>query len=348
MAETVGTPQNMKKQNVDLIFHALIDMGTATRSEIAAATEISVTTVRTLLDELLLSGDVIETSLDQSTGGRRATRYALNNNTNHILALYYLEEQIVYRVCSLAGEILYEGAEQKSVYESEQHLFDLVNSLAANWQISAIGLGVPGIVDNKNYINRLDLNTWDTHEIGAKLQNAYGLPIVLENDLNAMAAGYACLLGDAQVDMVYLQFNDSCVCAGLMAGGQIIRGAMRFAGEFSYIPYNSDKTLVDALHASTNQAQLLSVISHTLNILSCTTNPSLVVLGGERLQDAGEDIIQAIQQYMDKEIPRRNQPEIVLRRDSREDYLLGLTQLSIEHSIETKLNHYGSDEHGKH
>ena len=208
----------------------------------------ALTAVRSLLEELRRKGEVVELSQDQSTGDRRTTRYALNPETNRVLALYYLNYEIIYRGCTLTGEILHEGTEHKSVYQSTKHPDALIHHCIETRHVVAIGLGVPGIVDDCNYINRRDLNTWESHEISTQIKNTYQLPIVLENDLNAMAAGYAYRLADAEnADLVYLHVNQGCLCAGLIVAVHLLQGASRFAGEFSDMPFDASPTLPDVL-----------------------------------------------------------------------------------------------------
>jgi predicted ArsR family transcriptional regulator len=67
-----GKPQAMKKVNNLLVKKALRKRGSATKSELAEDTGISATTIRTLLDELIETNEVIRFGLDKSSGGRRA------------------------------------------------------------------------------------------------------------------------------------------------------------------------------------------------------------------------------------------------------------------------------------
>ena len=95
MQKNTDISLNVKRNNLTLLYRALIALKSATRAEIAQWTQIGITAVRSLLEELRRKGEVVELSQDQSTGGRRATRYALNPETNRILALYYLDYEII-------------------------------------------------------------------------------------------------------------------------------------------------------------------------------------------------------------------------------------------------------------
>lgn len=77
-AETTGNPAQMKRMNIESIYRALIDYKAATRAEIAQRTKISITTIRALMEELRAKEEIVEASIDASSGGRRAIRYTLN------------------------------------------------------------------------------------------------------------------------------------------------------------------------------------------------------------------------------------------------------------------------------
>ena len=84
MQENTGTPLNMKRKNLTLLYRALIALKSATRAEIAQWTQISITTVRSLLEELRRKGEVVELSQDQSTQRQaRHPLYAKPRNKPH-------------------------------------------------------------------------------------------------------------------------------------------------------------------------------------------------------------------------------------------------------------------------
>src|SRR5471030_2157131 len=91
-----GKPQVMKKVNSALIKKILKEKGSATKVQITQDTGISVTTVRTLLEELIINKEITSLGLDDSSGGRRAERYALNLNDNISLSFYIQNEFINY------------------------------------------------------------------------------------------------------------------------------------------------------------------------------------------------------------------------------------------------------------
>jgi predicted NBD/HSP70 family sugar kinase len=106
-----------------------------------------------------------------------------------------------------------------------------------------IGVVVPGMVDRETgrVINAPQLG-WRNVEIRSRLAKATGLPVVVES------AGRACALAqmwlsteDAQNthDFIYVSVSDG-VGAGLVVGGELVRGNSQIAGEFGHMPLSFD------------------------------------------------------------------------------------------------------------
>ena len=144
-AETTGNPAQMKRMNIESVYRALIDYKAATRAEIAERTKISITTIRALMEELRAKEEIIEASIDASSGGRRAIRYTLNPKKNQILSVFYTDNEVFYEIAALDGQIIQRNRIEKSVYESEQSLFDVIDTCLKQGEIRAIALGVPSM-----------------------------------------------------------------------------------------------------------------------------------------------------------------------------------------------------------
>ena len=77
MDTLTARPRLLKQANLSLIRRVIKNRGTATRAEIAGETQISSTTVRSLLAEMLENGEIESIGHDESSGGRKAERYFL-------------------------------------------------------------------------------------------------------------------------------------------------------------------------------------------------------------------------------------------------------------------------------
>lgn len=334
MQGITGKPALMKRMNLSLICRTLSEMGTATRAEIAARTAISTTTVRSLLEDLLQNGDLLELELDASSGGRRARRYALNPERNQTLCLYTEGGRIIYRVVSPSGEPLASGCESFSSGDPLPSLLYFLENARKTRDIRAVGLGVPGIVEKGRYYVSCDEDgQWVVSDVGERLEQHLGVPVILENDLNCIAIGFSRRYASALptdsakcVNLAYIHLNQGCSGAGIIADGKVVHGAKRFAGELGFLPIASEKTLDDILRDG-NPFEAADATARAIACLNCVTNPSLIILGGERLDNGSIDVA-AVRDRVRAYVPDIQIPEIIECTDYQEDYLSGLSFLT--------------------
>ncbi len=336
MQNVTGKPELMKKMNLTLVYRALIEMQSATRAEITDKTNISTTTVRTLLEELLQSGEIIELQLDESSGGRRAQRYSLNLKKNLLLALYVEDNTITYQISDLVGNIVKAGTKTSDTDDLSLSVPDFIGSCLKEYRLCAVGLGVPGIVENKHYYVGEGLNLWFTNNLGEQIQNAFHIPVVLENDMNALALGFAmhyakqnddCHLNS--INMAYIHFNICGTGAGIIADGKIIHGIKHFAGELGFLPILPDKNVDQVLLEAKNEKEFADSIARLTAIVNCVTNPSLIVIGGKLIQ-TGKVSLNAVKDFAQLYISDIVFPEIIFSNHYSTDYLSGLTHLTAE------------------
>ena len=107
-------------------------------------------------------------------------------------------------------------------------------------ELAGVGVGVPGLVDPASGAVSHAVNV-GIPEGGVALAPMLsarlgGVPVVVENDLNAAALGAADVLGLGG-DLAFLALGTG-VAAGLLLGGQLRRGHRGGAGEIGHLPYD--------------------------------------------------------------------------------------------------------------
>lgn len=334
MKSISAKPQAMKKINTSLILQKLKKMGSATKAELSEVTGISATTVRSLLAELVEQNEVISLGLDESSGGRRAERYEINLNNRLALAVYYCDKHINYCISNSIGEII-EDRDVNSNCENYYEAIDefLEEMLRKNKSIRTIGIGVPGVVEEGSYYAGKMLNDWKEINIGAEIEQKYNIPVVLENDLNAISLGYSLnLMKKLNVDdldilnMIYIHFTEAGAGAGIISNGELVRGSRNFAGELGFLPMDDGRHLNYILSNNPDDGAYVDIVSRVIATVNCIINPDFVVIGGEIFRfDLQEKIVQKCNQYIANNII----PDIYFSNDSRKDYLTGLTHVSL-------------------
>jgi len=207
-----------------------------------------------------------------------------------------------------AGKLLEEVCfETSATAPQAQILAELARGLAPLVAgVAAIGIGVPGLVDEENGIvhNVQNIPSWCEVHLKQYLARCFGKPVYLTNDANAFAVGEK-MYGQGQpyANLVGLALGTG-VGAGLILNHRLYSGTLASAGEFGCIPYR-DKTIEDycsgkffaqrtgrpgaAWHALARQgnAEALALfaefgqhLGRAIHIILYAVSPQAIFLGG--------------------------------------------------------------------
>jgi predicted NBD/HSP70 family sugar kinase len=106
--------------------------------------------------------------------------------------------------------------------------------------VGAVGVGVPGQVDPATGQVRMAVNLGvgaAPFDLGVEMQDALGLPVVVENDVHAAALGAHESLrldGEAPQTLTLVSIGTG-IGAGVVVHGELLRGAHGMAGEIGHV-----------------------------------------------------------------------------------------------------------------
>jgi len=126
------------------------------------------------------------------------------------------------------------GAE--GIVRSAARVFEALRVATGQPLAGTVGVGIPGLVDVERGTVKHAVNLGVNGEwlpLRELLAERLGVPVVLENDVNAATLGAAAL--DDATDLVYLSIGTG-LAAGLMLDGRVRRGAHGAAGEIGHVP----------------------------------------------------------------------------------------------------------------
>ena len=246
----VGTDQ-LRRDNVALVLRSLRADGPATRAELAVRTALAKATVGAIVADLELAGAVREgeANADARPGarGRPGRPVELRGDRHLGLGLELNVDYVAAVVLDLAGEVVAAETRAVTAADREQQLLDLAGSClaqrpGARWV--GVSLAVPGLVrsDERTVAWAPNLGLDDV-DLAARVEAAlppHGLDPALEvrvaNDANcaALAERHHGAAGGV-AHALYLTGTVG-IGAGLVVGGELMRGGAGFAGEVGHIP----------------------------------------------------------------------------------------------------------------
>lgn len=333
MDHLTARPQLLKQLNLSFIRKSIKNRGSATRAEIAQDTKISSTTIRSLLNELLENQELESIGYDQSSGGRKAERYRFQPERYCCVAICISGNQLHTLLINIYGKIIETHIYHVTDDNYEQIIFPFLDELVTKREIKAIGLGVPGIVEGRNYWKKhLDQDNLFKINIGDHLFSRYGIPVLLENDIKAIALGFAqCYQKEfpdtkpEDVNMAFVYFDTASISAGFITEGRIIRGFHDFSGELGLIPMEQYQLLDASLAEPMDDNQYSHLVTQVLSWICAILNPEYIALGGPALRI---DCIATISNLLYSLLPNQMMAEILYSEDIWCDYYHGMAFLT--------------------
>jgi glucokinase len=147
--------------------------------------------------------------------------------------------KIAAGVVSDSGEILAELRTESpadSVAEIEATIASLVAQLQADHEVSAVGVGAAGFIDNSRSRVLFSPNlAWKDLDLRSDLERLTGLPVVVENDANAAAWGEFTFGAGADAEDLLLVTVGTGVGGGIVMDGELVRGGFGVAAEIGHI-----------------------------------------------------------------------------------------------------------------
>lgn len=320
----------VKKMNQELVRQALKSMKQGTKSMVAQMTGLSVATCGSILNEMLETGELLELDREESSGGRPARLYQYNVNYAYIACVIIRAgvkvDSLTYRVANLAGEAVEEGQQEAGRIDVAA-IEKLIDGLISQYpQIRAVGIGVPGAV-YQGVINVSDIPELIHAPLEAIIRDKHGIEVILENDMNSTVYGfYRKQEYDSEKSIAVATFLEgSLPGAGLIVDGHIHRGNTRFAGEIAFLPYGISQA--EQLRQLHDRETFHSLAAHAVSSLIAVMNPETIALTGSLVQ---ADDIRLIRLECLKYIPEMHMPQLALLGHPDEDYMYGLTTMTLE------------------
>ncbi|PKE29447.1 ROK family protein [Rahnella sp. AA] len=314
------TTREMKINNVVLVTNALKSLGSATKADLANATGLSIATCGAVLNELSLSGEVLALEREESRGGRPAQRYAYNPDYFSLLSLYAQGSdsaaQIIWSVNSATGKSLAQG-EVRFLPSTLEAFYQHIGGLLADYpNIKALGVGLPGVVV-KGSVATCDISAFAGVPVEQQLRDRFGIYVQADNDMNYTAYGFyrsSCAGVTAPVAYIFKP-EAPCLGCGMVINGQVLQGATQFAGEVSNLPY-----------AGMNTLPVADEMAKVIVSLAAIINPVTVALSGTKISNT---MLAEITARCLPFIPEQHMPALIYRPSMRQDYLQGITELTL-------------------
>jgi len=274
--------------------------GPVSRADVARELDVSPTTITQVVKRLIDQGMVEELVAAPSTGGRPGKLIGVVGTAGRALGVKVAADHLAIVDVRLDGTVL---AAFTSPFDALAD--DLAGRLAATLRpyvetdsdvpLLGVGVGVPGVVDSLDAGNvTAQVLGWTNVPIGRHLRGAFGLPVLVENDVKALAVAEQLFgRGRSLQDFLVVTIGRG-VGLAIVADGSVYRGSRGGAGEFGHFPAEVDGPLC----ACGNRGCLEALIGMSGLLASAVAagaiGPDADIRQLEALADTGDGAAQAV------------------------------------------------------
>ena len=239
-------PRLIRALNERLLLGHIRDLGPCSRAELARLSGLSKPTVSLALATLERAGLVREAGQRTGRPGRSAQLYEIRPEAGFVLGLDIGAQYLRGALADLAGGIRARSIARSHVTSGRGRVGELIrladdlceHAGLTRPDITQTVIGSPGVYDPRRNAMALTggLPGWDRPVVLARMREAFGQSLAVENDVDAAALAERAHGHGREVDSFAFVSVGTGIGMGLVIGGQLFRGAHGVAGEIAYLP----------------------------------------------------------------------------------------------------------------
>ena len=222
---------------------------TISRVELAEATGLTQATVSNVVRRLLEDGLVVEVGRGASTGGKPRTLLRIEPTARYALGVQAGPDDTTFVLADLDGSTV--SRWRRPALTRPQEAVDVIGAEVDGIveragvdrsRLTGLGVVAPGplLAATGIVLAPPARSAWVDFPLRSLLEERTGLPVLLDNDATATAAGLFWTDGVPTTTSLAALFMGSGLGAGLLSGGQVYRGATSNAGEIGHVTVDVD------------------------------------------------------------------------------------------------------------
>ncbi|MBN1071066.1 ROK family protein [Clostridium botulinum] len=238
--------KDLRSLNKIKIIQSILYKKQISRADLSTFTSLNKATVSVIVKELLDLRLIEESTIGDSTGGRKPIILTINEDIGYVIAIDINITMIDIIVTNLSNKILssYSIKNEDNNFETIfNNLFSLIHKIqnvmpSSIYNLVGISLAVRGVVDLNGLIKFIPQLGWKNIDIRSKLENEFNVPIYIENDGNLSAMAEHKLMPNYN-DMLVVDIDD-VITSGIICNSQLVKGFLGFANAIGHHVINCD------------------------------------------------------------------------------------------------------------
>lgn len=246
-----GNSDLIRQLNRSLVLDLIRRQGPISRADVKRITGLNFTTVTNAVADLVATEMVQEVGLGSSSGGRKPVMLTLNPAARYVVGCELQSKKLVIGLFDLVGNLVARVQKPQSPHTTPTEVVERIQEAIAevlqtsgvpSSKLEGLGVAAPGPLDSEKGILLTPPNLvgWRDVPLKQMLEQATGLPVIVEKDGNAAALGEVWFgAGQGVRDLVLIIVDDG-IGAGIITGGRLYRGSRSGAGEIGHTTIDLD------------------------------------------------------------------------------------------------------------
>lgn len=284
-----------RKKNVMKIIQSLVKQGGCTKNELVFYTGLSLSTIDSLLEEMLKSNRVIKAGYRESTGGRPSMSYKVNGEFSQTLCIYAYKHdktiKVIGRLYNLYSEMMEEKRRDIPKLDCDV-LCSFIDEML-NEQVHTICLSLP--------------------DCDIDIKHRYKQRVFVKNDVYMGVIG--AYIKHMQYDSIVLLDSKVNSRLGIVVHGHLVEGKSSIAGQIRYMP------LIENKNRRSMKGRSQSLVIELQNIIGML-NPEAIVICAQGID----------QHYVEEELLKifkmNDMPHLIYIDDFIDEVMLGMESIS--------------------
>jgi predicted NBD/HSP70 family sugar kinase len=245
---TAPRPNLLRQLSEQAVLEAIFREGPITRPEIAARTGISKPTVSSVVTKLVQARLVHPVGERTGRRGRAPVAYTVNSAAGFVVGLDIGSTVLRVAATDIYGDVQLERelpAATGGAREIDRQITGAIREVERELagELLAIGVSTPGVVDpSTRRVTSLAYHVSASGAIDAlaELEGRFGVPVLVENDVNSAAVGEKARGLARGVPTFAFIAVGAGVGMGIVIEDELFRGFRGAAGEIAYLPLTTD------------------------------------------------------------------------------------------------------------
>lgn len=305
------TLKNIRNKNLADILQVLRDKGACSLSELTQNTEGGLTTVKKCVIQAMELGMILQGDIADSTGGRKAMQYVINENYQHFLFIIVDNNYLIVKILNFNLECVKEYSQHFEMTDFFDAICQNITDAVNKFPIGTICLSLPCVVKDGVILDWYYNQNLNNFDIKKQLEKKYKINVVVQNDMKLTVLGVSLGKDNKAKDIVTMQFGHNGIGMAGMANGHLLVGNSGFAGEVGFINDLSKNIMGTSYPAKILRNAIVFI------------NPEIVVLYKSKRQNNFEKIFT----IATKGIPQYAIPKYEISENYIGDITLGLISL---------------------